>query len=97
MTLGFGPVIAFEVAGGLAGAEAVANAFELVLHAPSLGGVESLVSLPACTSHIQLGPEGRARAGIAEGTVRVSVGIEDVDDLWRDLAQALQAAAAVRV
>jgi cystathionine gamma-synthase len=97
MSLGFGPVLAFEVAGGLAGAEAVANAFRLVLHAPSLGGVESLASLPAWTSHIHLGPEGRARAGIPEGLVRLSVGIEDVEDLWADVSQAIAAASAVRV
>jgi len=51
--------------------------------------VESIASLPAFTSHIQLGAEGRARAGIPEGMVRLSVGIEDVDDLWQDLEQAL--------
>ncbi len=95
MSLGFGPVLAFEMPGGLAAAEAVANAFQLILHAPSLGGVESLASLPAFTSHIQLGPEGRAKAGIAEGLVRVSVGIEDVEDLWGDLAQAIAAGSAV--
>jgi cystathionine beta-lyase/cystathionine gamma-synthase len=97
MTLGFGPVIAFEVHGGAAAAESVANAFQLVRHAPSLGGVESLASLPAFTSHIQLGPEGRARAGIPEGTVRISVGIEDVEDLWADLDQAIVRAAALKV
>jgi cystathionine beta-lyase/cystathionine gamma-synthase len=69
------------------------NAFQLVRHAPSLGGVESLASLPAFTSQIQLGAEGRARAGIPEGVVRLSVGIEDVEDLWADLDQALVRAA----
>jgi len=97
MTLGFGPVLAFEAHGGGAAAEAVANAFQLVRHAPSLGGVESLASLPAFTSHIQLGPEGRAKAGIPEGLVRVSVGIEDVEDLWADLDQALARAATLKV
>ncbi|MBI3539479.1 MAG: aminotransferase class I/II-fold pyridoxal phosphate-dependent enzyme [Candidatus Eisenbacteria bacterium] len=96
MTLGFGPVVAFEVAGAAA-AESVINAFQLIRQAPSLGGVESLASLPAFTSHIQLGPEGRAKAGIAEGLIRVSVGIEDVEDLWSDLDQALVRAAAVKV
>ena len=97
MTLGFGPVVAFEVHGGAGAAESVVNAFQLVKHAPSLGGVESLASLPAFTSHIQLGPEGRARAGIPDGMVRVSVGIEDVEDLWADLDQALVRSAALKV
>jgi cystathionine beta-lyase/cystathionine gamma-synthase len=97
MTLGFGPVLAIEVPGGGAAAEATANAFRLIRHAPSLGGVESLASLPAFTSHVGLGPEGRARAGIAEGLVRISVGIENVEDLWSDLEQALAKAATVRV
>jgi cystathionine gamma-synthase len=89
MSLGFGPVVAVEVHGGAAGAEAVVNALQLFRHAPSLGGVDSLASLPAHTSHLQLGPEGRAQAGIPEGLVRLSVGVEDVDDLWADLDQAL--------
>jgi cystathionine beta-lyase/cystathionine gamma-synthase len=91
MSLGFGPVVAFEAQGGGAAAVAVVNALRLVLHAPSLGGVESLASLPAYTSHIALGPEGLAAAGIPEGTVRLSIGIEDVEDLWSDLEQALAA------
>ena len=100
MTLGFGPVLAFEVrstgsdsAGGPAAAAeaaiATVNRLELVSHAPSLGGVESLASLPAWTSHIGLGAEGRRRAGIPEGLVRLSVGLEEVEDLWADLDRAL--------
>jgi len=97
MTLGFGPVLAFEVLGGAAAAGAVVNAFQLVKQAPSLGGVESLASMPSVTSHIQLGPEGRAKAGIPEGLVRLSAGIEDVEDLWADLEQAVVRAATLRV
>ena len=93
MTHGFGPVVAFEVAGGGTAARQVVEALRLVRHAPSLGSVESLASLPAFTSHIQLGSEGRAIAGIPEGLVRLSVGIEDADDLWQDLEQALACAA----
>jgi cystathionine beta-lyase/cystathionine gamma-synthase len=73
------------------------NALRVVRHAPSLGGVESLASLPASTSHIHLGEEGRRQAGIPEGLVRLSIGIEDLADLWADLDQALARAAAVRV
>ncbi len=89
MTLGFGHVLAFEVRGGPKAAQAVVESLQLVLHASSLGGVESLASLPAFTSHLQLGSEGRARAGIPEALVRLSVGIEDLEDLWADLDQAL--------
>jgi cystathionine gamma-synthase len=88
---GFGPLLSFEVAGGASAAAATAGALELVLHAPSLGGVESLVSLPAFTSHIQLGEDGRRAAGIPEGLVRFSAGIEDVEDLWTDLGRAIEA------
>lgn len=94
MILGFGPMLSFEVRGGGAAAAATVEAFQVVRHAPSLGGVESLASLPAYTSHIQLGEEGRRRAGIPEGLVRLSVGIEDLADLWADLDQALVRASA---
>jgi cystathionine gamma-synthase len=97
MASGFGPVLAIDVIGGAEAARTVANGFRLVRHAPSLGGVESLASLPAFTSHLMLGAEGRTRAGIPEGLVRISVGIEDVEDLWADIDQALKKASAVRV
>ena len=64
----------------------------VIRHGASLGGVESLASLAAHTSHKMIGPEGRRRAGIPEGLVRVSAGIETVDDLWADLQQALATA-----
>jgi cystathionine beta-lyase/cystathionine gamma-synthase len=97
MSGGFGPMLALDVRGGAAAAEAVVAALRIVRHAPSLGSVDSLASLPAHTSHIQLGPEGRRAAGIPEGLVRISVGIEDVDDLWTDLERALAKAATVPV
>jgi cystathionine beta-lyase/cystathionine gamma-synthase len=92
MMLGFGPVLAFEVPGGAEAAIETVNRLELVSHAPSLGSVASLASLPAWTSHIGLGVEGRRRAGIPEGLVRLSVGLEDVEDLWADLERALAGA-----
>lgn len=88
MTRGFGHVVAVDVVGGAAAAEALVTAFRLFRHGPSLGGVDSLASLPSHTSHVALGPEGRARVGIPEGLVRLSIGIEAVDDLWADLEQA---------
>jgi len=97
MTAGFGPLLSFEVVGGAPAAEATANALGLVLHAPSLGGVETLVSLPAHTSHIHLGVEGRREAGIPEGLLRLSAGVEDIEDLWADLAHAIEAGAAAAV
>ena len=93
MSLGFGPVVSADVRGGASAAEAAVNALQLVRHAPSLGGVDSLACLPAHTSHIQLGSEGRSAAGIPEGLVRFSIGIEDVDDVWADMDQALARAA----
>lgn len=96
MELGFGPVVSFEVRGGTEGATGTVDALRVVLHAPSLGGVESLASLPAFTSHTGLTPTQRAEAGIGEGMVRVSVGIEDVEDLWADLEHAITVAAGVK-
>ncbi len=96
MKEGFGPLLGFEVKGGAEAALRVVNALGVIRHAASLGGVESLASLAAFTSHKMIGPEGRKRAGIPEGLVRVSAGIENIDDLWADLAQALARSAVVR-
>jgi cystathionine beta-lyase/cystathionine gamma-synthase len=65
----------------------------LAVLAPSLGGVETLMTLPATTSHLGMSPEERRKIGIADGLVRVSVGIEDVMDLKADFTQALDKAA----
>ena len=56
---------------------------------PSLGGVDSLIGLPALTSHRMLTPAERTAAGISDGTIRLSIGIEDLEDLWADLDRAL--------
>ncbi|RKS05647.1 methionine-gamma-lyase [Nocardiopsis sp. Huas11] len=90
---GFGGVLAFELAGGLAAGRAFASSIELASLAPSLGDVRTLVMHPASTSHRELDAAGLARAGISEGLIRVSVGIEDVGDLWADLEQAIDTAA----
>ena len=97
MKEGFGPLLGFEVRGGADAALRVVNALEVIRHGASLGGVESLASLAAHTSHKMLGVEGRKRAGIPEGLVRVSAGVEGVDDLWADLQQAIAKAAVARV
>lgn len=86
---GFGAMLAFDLKGGLAAARRFCDRVHVFLLAVSLGGVESLVSLPVYTSHYNMTtPELRA-VGVGPGTVRVSVGIEDPEDLLDDLRQAL--------
>jgi cystathionine beta-lyase/cystathionine gamma-synthase len=89
---GFGGMVGIELAGGGRSAERFLRALRLITHAPSLGGVESLVSEPRYTSHASLTPEERAAAGIPDGFLRVSLGLEDADDLIADLARGLAAA-----
>jgi cystathionine beta-lyase/cystathionine gamma-synthase len=90
---GFGGMLSFVVRGGDEAARTVLQRLRLVAVAPSLGGVESLVSMPRYTSHVSLSAEARHRAGIEDGFVRLSVGIEDEPDLRADLDQALSSAA----
>ena len=89
---GFGGMLGIEVAGGGEAATRFVRALRLGKVAPSLGGVETLVSQPRYTSHSAMTPEQRDAAGIRDGFVRVSLGIEDTDDLIADLEQALVAA-----
>ena len=85
---GFGALIAFET-GSLKNANNVLRRVRVCTLGESLGGVETLISHPATMTHAALGEEGRAKVGITDGLVRISVGIEDVDDLLQDLEQAL--------
>jgi cystathionine beta-lyase/cystathionine gamma-synthase len=85
---GFGGMVAFDV-GSLEAARTVLESVKLCTLAESLGGVESLISHPATMTHASVLPETRERLGITEGLVRISVGIEDVDDIIADLDQAL--------
>ncbi|HEY5088209.1 MAG TPA: aminotransferase class I/II-fold pyridoxal phosphate-dependent enzyme [Gemmatimonadaceae bacterium] len=87
---GFGGMMAVEVAGGGEAAERFLAQLEMVTHAPSLGGVDTLVSEPRYTSHASMTPEARAEVGIPDGFLRFSVGIEDVGDLIADFEQALR-------
>jgi cystathionine beta-lyase/cystathionine gamma-synthase len=89
---GFGGMMAFDLAGGRAAGLAFVAALRLAALAPSLGGAETLVLHPASTSHRQLDAAGLRAAGISEGSIRVSVGLEHPDDIWSDFAQALSAA-----
>lgn len=85
---GFGGLISFDV-GSLERARTVLGRVRLMALAESLGGVETLISHPAIMTHASVPPERRAALGITDGLLRVSVGIEDADDLIDDLAQAL--------
>jgi cystathionine gamma-lyase len=91
MTGGFGGMLSFEIEGGVEAAREVARRTRLFTLAESLGGVESLIELPALMTHASLPAERRADVGIDDGLIRLSVGIEDADDLLADLEQALAA------
>jgi len=90
---GFGGMVSFELAGGLPAANAFATATELFTLAESLGGVESLVEVPASMTHASIPAEERRKAGLSDGLVRLSVGIEHVDDLVADVQQAIERSA----
>jgi len=85
---GFGGMLSFET-GSLENARTVLNSVRLCSLAESLGGVETLISHPASMTHASVPPEDRQRLGITDGLVRISVGIEDLEDLLADLKQAL--------
>jgi len=87
---GFGAMITFEVAGDFAATKRVAEATKLFALAVSLGAVESLIEQPASMSHASYDAAARAKAGITDGLVRISVGLEAFEDLRDDLVQALQ-------
>ncbi len=91
---GGGGMVTFEVEGGGQEARRVSEAMRLFTLATSLGGVESLVSIPVLTSHAMISAEQREQMGVNEQMVRLSVGIENADDLIADLEQALEAAGA---
>ena len=92
---GFGAMLSIELAGGVEAVKAFLDGLEHFTLAESLGGVESLVAHPATMTHAAMSAEARAAAGIGEGLLRLSVGIEDARDLARDLQSALDRAAAV--
>ena len=86
---GFGAMLSFELVGGEAAARVFVEGLEYFTLAESLGGVESLVCHPAGMTHAAMAPEARRRAGIADGLLRISVGIEDEADLLGDIEAAL--------
>ncbi len=84
-----GSIVCFEVVGGIEETFKVMNAFQLIDISNNLGDAKSLTTHPATTTHQRLSPEDRAAVGITDGLVRISVGLEDVEDIKADLAQAL--------
>jgi O-succinylhomoserine sulfhydrylase len=88
-----GTLVAFELAGGKAAAFRFMNTLRLITISNNLGDSRSMVTHPATTTHMRIGPEERARLAITDGVVRLSVGLEDVADLEHDLATGLHAAA----
>ncbi|MBL6456049.1 O-succinylhomoserine sulfhydrylase [Belnapia sp. T6] len=89
---GGGTVVTFDLAGGKDAAFRFCNALKLIDVSNNLGDSKSMVTHPATTTHMRIGAEERARLGISDGTIRLSVGLEDVADLIDDLAEALDAA-----
>jgi cystathionine beta-lyase/cystathionine gamma-synthase len=87
---GFGGMFSFELKGGIQEAKTFLSRLTIPAHAASLGGVESLAVRPAAATHGGVSPEERARSGISDTLIRFSVGLEDVEDLLRDLDQALE-------
>ena len=87
---GFGGMVSFELKGGLAAAERFMQRVSVPIVAPSLGGVETLVTRPATTSHAGMRAEERQAAGISDSLIRLSVGIEDTQDLIDDFEKALK-------
>ena len=91
---GFGAMLSFELAGGLEAVRRFVSGIRIFTLAESLGGVESLVAHPATMTHVGMGPQARLAAGIGDGLVRMSVGLEAADDLLEDLRTSLAASAA---
>jgi len=94
---GFSGIVSFEVKRGLAEARRVLGRLKIFKIAESLGGVESLVELPAIMTHASIPAEERTRAGLDDGLIRLSVGIENVEDLVADLKQAMGRKVSIRL
>jgi cystathionine gamma-synthase len=92
---GFGAMLSVELEGGVEAVKAFLDGLSCFTLAESLGGVESLIAHPATMTHAAMAPEARAAAGIGDGLLRLSVGIEHAQDLVRDIAAALERAAAI--
>ena len=89
---GFGGMVTIEVPGGARGAAGVCDALRVAVNAMSLGGVETLVSIPLYSSHVNMSAAELARHGVTPGMIRISVGIEGIQDIEADFDQALSVA-----
>ena len=89
---GYGGLVGFELAGGRGAGRAFIDALELFYHVANIGDARSLAIHPATTTHSQLSPEDQQLTGVSDGYVRLSVGIEHIDDILADLGQALDRA-----
>ena len=89
---GFGGMLTIEVQGGVRGAVRVCDALKVAVNAMSLGGVETLVSIPVYSSHVNMTREELAHHGVTPGMIRISVGVEGKEDLIADFRQALRKA-----
>jgi O-succinylhomoserine sulfhydrylase len=85
-----GGLIAFELKGGLQAGKAFLDALELFSLTANLGDVRSIATHPASTTHSKLSPEERKAVGISDGLVRLSIGLEGLEDIWTDLERALE-------
>ncbi len=90
---GFGGMIAFGIKGGLTAGKKFIDSLQLISHLANVGDAKSLAIHPASTTHSQLSPEQLRQCGIEEGMIRLSIGIEHVDDIIADIDQALARAA----
>jgi O-acetylhomoserine (thiol)-lyase len=86
-----GPLVQFEIRGGRPAGSRFIEALALVSHVTNVGDVRSLATHPASTTHAQLPEAQQLAAGVTQGSVRISVGVEHIDDLLADLAHALRA------
>jgi len=86
---GFGGMVSFEMVDGVSAAESFMHATKLAAVAPSLGGIETLITRPSTTSHAGLSSSDRQKLGITDGLIRLSVGLEDADDIINDFGDAL--------
>ena len=91
LTGGYGALVGFELAAGREGGRRFIDALQMVLHVANIGDARTLAIHPATTTHSQLSPENQLRTGVSEGYVRLSVGIEHIDDILADIGQALDA------
>jgi len=87
-----GALLSFELKGGFDAGKSFLDAVKLCSHAVSLGTCDTLVSHPASTTHVGVDPALRRQSGITDGLIRMSVGIEDIEDIIADLTQALASA-----